>query len=146
MSLIIPRQTVEKFFKIEDVDQYKAAVFKELGKDLEKIEVLLNRVLVAVYIENEYMHGGKKFAIAKTVDNAAESIWQGKAALVLKCGPLAFADDTHTSFANQTVKPGNWVSFKIGNSSQIELKKIPCRIVMDQHIEAIYHDPRIVTS
>lgn len=145
MAVIIPRETIEKFSKIESIEEYRDQVLNQIG-DLSAIEVLLNRVLVAVYIENEYFWGGQKRSIAKTTDRSAESIWQGKPALVLKVGPLAFQDDSQQSFAGQSVKAGDWVTFKIGNSSQIEIRSIPCRIVQDVYIEAVYRDPRIVTS
>jgi co-chaperonin GroES (HSP10) len=140
MPLVVPRRSLEELSKCNTPEEFTDLVFKKI--DVDKIEVLLNRILTAVYIENEITPGG----IIKPTETIAESIWQGKAALVLKVGPAAFEDDTSSSFYGQSVKPGDWVSFRAGNCSQIEISKIPCRIVEDRYIEAIYHDPRMVTS
>lgn len=140
MPLVIPRKTIEKFSQFHDLDEYKKAVFAQI--DLDNFEVILNRVLCAVYLSNEKTRGG----IILPTDQKAEDIWQGKPALVLKLGPTAFVDSSGYSFAGQMLAVGDWVTFKIGNADQIELNEYPCRVVSDSWIYGKVADPRMVTS
>jgi co-chaperonin GroES (HSP10) len=141
MRAVIPRATLERFSKFADPQELKDYILDTVG-DLSDIEIMLNRVLVAVYIQHEKTAGG----IIKPLENIAEDIWQGKPGLVLAKGPLAFKSDDARYFGDQSVNRGDWVSFRIGAASQIEIKSIPCRIVLDEYIEAKYQDPRMVTS
>jgi co-chaperonin GroES (HSP10) len=140
MHLVIPRQTIEKFSKINDIDTYVKEVNAQVKPN--DIDVYLNRILCAVYISSEKTPGG----IYRPHDNIAEDIWQGKIALVLKVGKSAFKDTAEIQFDGMGVKPGDWVSFKIGNSTQVEYNHYPCRIVLDHYIETRLPDPRILTS
>ena len=68
----------------------KRALLDSIGSDwLDSIEIFHNQVLVATYIEPEKTRGG----IIRPDRTLAENRFQGKAALVLKMGPLAFVDD-----------------------------------------------------
>lgn len=140
MALKVPSKTVEKFSKIQDIEEWKAEVFKQI--DLSKIDIYLNRVLCAVYLSHHVTPGG----IIVPQSNKQEDIWQGKPCLVLKVGPTAFRDSADVSFHDMSVAPGDWVTFKIGQSSQLELFDFPCRIVSDHWIESRIADPRMVTS
>ena len=140
MPLALPRQAVEKFSQITEIKKFIDAVFKQVKP--EDIDITLNRVLCAAYISSERTKGG----IIRPADTVAEDIWQGKAALVLKLGPSAFVDTNDITFGNFIVNPGDWVTFKVGNSSQIEINGYPCRIVSDHYIESKVPDPRVVTS
>ena len=140
MPLALPRQAVEKFSQITDIEKFIDAVFKQVKP--HAIDVALNRVLCAAYISSERTKGG----IIKPQDLVAEDVWQGKAALVLKCGLSAFVDTADITFNGFYVNPGDWVTFKVGNSSQIEINGYPCRIVSDHYIESKVPDPRVVTS
>jgi len=140
MPLALPHEAVKKYSQITDLKQYIAEVFKQVMPDL--MDITLNRVLCAAYIASEKTAGG----IIKPQDLVAEDIWQGKAALVLKPGPSAFLDSPEVTFHGFLVNPGDWVTFKVGNSSQIEIRGYPCRIVADHFIESRVLDPRAVTS
>jgi co-chaperonin GroES (HSP10) len=131
---------VKKYSQITDLKKYIAEVFAQVMPEM--VDLPLNRILCAAYIGSEKTAGG----IIKPTDTVAEDIWQGKAALVLKCGPAAFLDTDQITFHDFTVNPGDWVTFKVGNSSQIELRGYPCRIVTDHYIESKVPDPRMVTS
>lgn len=141
MPVALPRETLERFSQIVEPDDFAAAVFDQLG-DLDHIEVMLNRVLCATYIGHEKTAGG----IIKPQPVVAEDIWQNKCALVIKTGPAAFISDSVRNFFSQNVEKGDWAVFKVGNSSQVEINGVPCRIVYDEHIEVIVTDPRMVTS
>ena len=140
MPLALPRDAVTKYSQITDLKKWIVEVFNQVRP--EDIDISLNRVLCAAYISNERTSGG----IIRPHENVAEDIWQGKAALVLKCGPAAFVDTPDVTFHGFTVNPGDWVTFKVGNASQIEFNKYPCRIVADHFIETKVLDPRMVTS
>jgi co-chaperonin GroES (HSP10) len=140
MSLALPTKAVEKYSKITDLKTYIAEVFAQVMP--EHIDIPMNRVLCAAYITYEKTAGG----IILTTEKKGEDIWQGKAALVLKCGPAAFVDTPEITFHGFNVSPGNWVTFKVGNSSQIEIRGYPCRIVSDHYIETKLIDPRHITS
>ena len=140
MPLALPHEAVKKYSQITDLKKYIAEVFKQVMPDM--VDVALNRVLCAAYINSERTPGG----IIKPQDLVAEDVWQGKAALVLKPGPSAFLDTADITFHGFTVLPGEWITFKVGNSSQVELRGYPCRIVSDHYIESKILDPRMVTS
>lgn len=141
MPLVLPRQQLKALAETNTPEEFAQLVHQHIG-DLAKITVALNRVLTAVYIGSEKTAGG----VYKPQSAAEEDVYQGKVALVLKCGPSAFKDDSQTSFWGLDVRPGMWVTFRIGNSSQIEVNRIPCRLVMDHHVEMVFADPRMVTS
>jgi len=140
MPLALPRQAVDKYSKITDLKKYIDEAFRQIRP--ENIDIPLNRILCAAYIDSERTKGG----IIRPSENVGEAIWQGKAALVIKCGPAVCVDTNDITFQGFTINPGDWVTFKVGNSSQIEINGYPCRIVSDHFIESKISDPRIITS
>lgn len=140
MPLALPRQAISTYSKITDLAAYITAVNRQVRP--EEIDICLNRVLCAAYISNEMTKGG----IIRPTDVVAEDIWQGKPALVLKVGPSAFKDTPDITFDGFMLHPGEWVTFKVGNSSQIEIHGYPCRIVMDHYIESRIPAPQWITS
>ena len=142
MPLVLPQRTLEEFSKLRSPGEFRELVMSRI--DTSQIEVTLNRVLCAVYVQPERTAGG----IIKPVSAMEEDVLQGKACLILKVGPAAFRDDTHTSFygLRDKAKPGVWCSFRLGNASLIEISRIPCRVVMDDKIELIFPDANWVTS
>lgn len=137
-GVAIPLKTVERLSKLDDPEDFKNAINEMIGNDIPV--VMLNRILCATHIESERTPGG----IYKPVHVSAESIWQGKAFLVIEVGPAAFVDDTNTSFYGQKVKKGDWVVFKGNHGTILEVNKVPCRIVEDRYVELIISDPRSV--
>lgn len=140
MALALPIKTIDEFSSIKDPEEFKRIALEKINVD--QVDVFLNRVLTIVYIGYERTAGG----IIKPHDTKAEDIYQGKVALVLKVGPTAFVSDATHDFHGMFVARGNWVTFRIGNSSQIEISKVPCRLVSDHYIELRVSDPRMVTS
>lgn len=139
-QVALPRKAIDKFSKFATPQEFAAEVFKQVK--LDEIDITLNRILCAAYITHEVTRGG----IIRPHDTVAEDIWQGKAALVLKVGPVAFRDSPDVTFLGFSVLPGDWVTFKVGNSSLIEINDFPCRIVLDHYIESRVKDPRMITS
>lgn len=131
--------TLEKLARADDP---KSALIAEVG-DLSKIELMSNRVLVAIYIAPEKTKGG----IIRASQTIAEDVWQATVGLVLKKAALAFKDDeaTKTYFHGQDVKVGDWVVFRPGDAKRIQLNGVDCRFVEDISIDMIISDPEIVT-
>ena len=76
--------------KIEQISQSsdpRAAIIKAVG-DLSGARVTADLVLLGTYIRNEKTAGG----IIRPQENLKEDEYQGKVGLVLKKGPLAYAD------------------------------------------------------
>ena len=147
MGVAVPLKTLSFLSGLDDPEEFKVEVNRMIGNAMP--EVLLNRVLCAVYIASEKMSdvvGPQGQRLVRTLDAVKEDIWQGKPCLVLKVGPAAFVDDAAMSFYGQKVKPGDWVTFKMVHATQQEINRMPCRIIEDRFIEAIFHDPRHVTS
>lgn len=140
MALLLPRQTLKELAALNSPEEFSEFVFKRI--DLSKITVSLNRVLTAVYIASERTAGG----IIKPMSAVEEEVYQGKPCLVLKCGPAAFQDDSRVSFYDFRAKPGMWCTFRMGNATQIEINNVACRMILDDKIEAVFSDPRMVTS
>ena len=123
----------------------KKALLDAVG-DIRGIEMLHNLVLVATYIEPEKTAGG----IIKPDRTLQENRFQGKGALVLKLGPLAFKDDSVHKFGGITVKEGDWVMVR--PSDGLELFAVDatgkagtsCRVFTDLNIIARLADPALV--
>lgn len=139
MTLAVSSRTVEELSKHTTPDEFKTKVMALVG-DLGGVEVLFNMVLIAIYIRPEVTVRG----IIRPHQNVQEDIWQGKAGLVLKCGPNAFQDDEETSFYGQNVTPGEWCVFKVGDAWSLDIKSVPCRLVRDSGIKLKVKDPSIV--
>lgn len=140
MAVAVPHKTLEILSRIFDPEAWKAEIFRMFGN--QKPKLAANQVLCAVYIEHEKTAGG----IIKPQEVVAEDIWQGKPCMVVDKGPAAFVDNEAVSHYGFNAEPGDWVTFKIGNCTQIEVNKVPCRIIEDRFIQANWPDPRMVTS
>lgn len=139
MGLVIPRETVEKFSKIADPVVLRKTILEMLG-DVSGIQIMFNRVLVAIYIRPETTKGG----IIRPHDNVLEDLWQGKVGLIVKLGQDAFVDDATVSFHGQRCEVGDWVGFKIGDTWELVVKGVPCRLIEDAHVRARLTDPTYV--
>lgn len=114
--------------------------------DISGIEMFHNLVLVATYIEPEKTAGG----IIKPDRTLAENRFQGKCALVLKLGPLAFKDDNIARFGGMTIAAGDWVMVR--PSDGWELFTVDsgtstgtcCRIFEDVNIKGRVSDPAMI--
>lgn len=131
--------TLEKLARAADP---KRALIDEAG-DLSKIELMSNKVLVAIYIAPEKMKSG----LIRAAQTIAEDVWQGTVGLVLKKSKIAFKDDeaTKTYFHGEDVRVGDWVVFRPGDAKRIQLNGVDCRFVEDTTIDMIVDDPEIVT-
>src|ERR1044072_8762696 len=85
-------------------DDPKQAIMSHLH-NIDEIDVFHNLVLVATYIQPEKTSGG----VYLPDKSLLEDRFQGKCALVLKMGPLAFKDDKVAKFGGVKVEVGDWV-------------------------------------
>lgn len=115
------------------------------GRHLD-IEMFHNKVLVATYIEPEKTKGGIILA-----DRTLQEVrFQGKSALVLRLGPLAFKDDNIAKFGGVELKEGDWVMVR--PSDGLELFAVDqsgragtsCRVFSDVDIIARLKDPESI--
>lgn len=124
----------------------KAALVESLQGRHLGIQMFHGNVLVATYIEPEKTAGG----IIKPDRTLAENRFQGKGALVLRMGPLAFKDDNIAKFGGAELKEGDWVMvrpsdgfelFAVDSSGQAGTS---CRVFKDVDIIARLDDPALV--
>lgn len=123
----------------------KKALLDAVG-DISGIEMLHNLVLVATYIEPEKTAGG----IYKPDNSLLEGRFQGKGALVLKKGPLAFVDDSIAKFGGLEVNEGDWVMVRPSDGLEMFVGEagsrhgIACRVFEDTQIKARLADPSCI--
>ncbi len=131
--------TLEKLARADDP---KKALIAEVG-DLSGIELMSNRVLVAIYIAPEKTKGG----IFRATQSLKEDVWQATVGLVLKKANLAFRDDeaTKTYFHGQDVQVGDWVVFRPGDAKRIQVNGVDCRFVEDVTIDMVISNPDLIT-
>jgi len=121
----------------------KLEILNKVG-DLEGVDVFGSDVLVALYLRPQKTKSGIILADA-TRD---EDRWQGKAGLVLKLGPTAYADEEGNKFRD--IKEGDWVVFRpsdgwpvtLNSSASIVSKDaVSCRVITDIHIRMRISSP-----
>lgn len=110
-----------------DVDP-ATEIFNQIG-DLSRVEVMFGRVLVAVYMRPKTTASG----IHLPDQTRDEDEYQGKAALVLKLGKMAFVDTKDVEFHGESVEVGDWIAMRPSDGQPITINKVKCRIVQDVH-------------
>jgi hypothetical protein len=132
----------------------KKALLDKIGSDLDQVEVFHNLVLVATYIAPpRIMKGpnGEDVVFHRTDRAHEEDRFQGKCALVLKCGPLAFKDDSVAKFGGVTVEPGDWIYLNpVADGRELFLggeqakEGVSCRLVEDTKIKGRVAHPSMI--
>lgn len=128
--------------RLAEAQNPKIALITELG-DLSKIELLSNRILLAIYIAPSKTKGG----IIRATQTIKEDIFQGTVGLVVKKGRTAFKDEpeTKTYFHDQGVEVGDWVVFRPGDAKRVQINGVDCRMVEDTLIDMVIADPEVIT-
>lgn len=116
------------------------SLLDELDGRQDAIKPLGSGVLVAVYVRPNKTKGG----ILLTDKSQDEDKFQGKVGLVLKLGPLAFADDDTHRFGGDIPQPGDWVVYNVGETFAFNMGDVRCRIVEDVAVRAITSRPDMV--
>lgn len=109
--------------------------------DISQFEVFHNKILVAIYHRPESLDFGNGKKLLLPDQTRKEDEWQGKVALVLKLGPLAFKDDEHNKFEGQKVEPGEWIASRPSDGWSLKVNGVPCRMLEESHIQARVKHP-----
>ncbi len=120
-------------------DPHKA-IIDFVAPFLDKVHIGTAKLLVATFRQPEKTAGG----LIKTQKFLDEDKFQGITGLVLKVGPLAFADDGRVKFGGFKVEPFQWVIYKPENGRAIELRGLHCRIIEDVNVDALADDPELL--
>jgi len=107
--------------------------------DLSKIKVFNNHILCAVYKRPEKLASG----LHLPDQVRKEDDFQGKVALVLKKGPLAFVDDDRTAFGGQNVEVGDWVVVRSSDGWKLNINGHLCHMIQDVQIKLAIPEPDI---
>lgn len=124
----------------------KQALLDSLAGRHRGIEMFHSNVLVATYIEPDKTPGG----IIKPDRTLAENRFQGKGALVLRLGPLAFKDDNIAKFGGVKVEEGDWVMVRPSDGYELFAVDASggagtsCRVFEDVDIIARLSDPALI--
>lgn len=120
----------------------KQTLLDQIGKSVDKLNVLNTQILVAVYIRPEKTKGGIIMA-NKTRD---EDRYQSKVGLILKKGPTAFVEnDEKKWFGDLEFKEHDWIVFRPSDGWAITVNGVLCRMLEDvsvkmqiDHPDAVY--------
>jgi hypothetical protein len=136
MSLVLSANKIEQISQSSDP---KAAIIKAVG-DLSKVKVAADLVLLGTYIRNEKTSGG----IIRPLDTLKEDEYQGKVGLVLKTGPLAYADWEEGDAQGQTAELHTWVVYSIKDAWPVQINGTACRFIPYDKIRMQIPDPSMV--
>lgn len=116
-----------KIAQIIQAKDPKQAIIDAVG-DLSKQEVFSDLVLIGTYIRSEKAATASgKLILPK--EYLEEDEHQSKTGLILKTGPLAYADWEDDATRGQNAKLHTWVVFAIKDTWPIQVNGAPCRIV-----------------
>lgn len=129
-------EVVTRALKMRHILNPKQEITDDLAPYLSKLLVMNADVLLSPYVRSNKTAGGIHL-IDKTSD---EDIYQGKVALVVKMGPLAFKDDPERGikFIGRQPAIGDWVVYRLSDTSQFAIGKRTVRWIPDVSIKGIY--------
>jgi len=113
----------------------KQAHLHHLGEFTDK--VLHAQVVVMTYISPARTKGG----IILTQKAKEEDRFQGKAALVIAKGPLAFKDDGVAKFGGIDAKVGDWVFVRPSDGMEFFFNGCSLRLFEDVNVRMVIDDP-----
>jgi len=116
--------------------QSTAEEIRESIGDISGLEIFHNQILVGIYMRGSKI--GNIFIPEKTQD---EDKWQGKVGMVLKKGPLAFANDSTNDFKGQDVSEGDWLMYRVSDGYSVDINGVHCRLLEDVHIKGRVANP-----
>ena len=100
------------------------------------------QVLIGIYVRPQKTKGG----IILTDDYREEDVYQGKAGLILKMGPMKMDEKDADFFGDKAPQVGDWVMYRPSDGFPMEFgNKQKCRILSDRRqIKAILASPDMV--
>lgn len=115
-------------------------ITKAVG-DITQLELTGVQVLVGTYLRPPKTSGG----IILTDKLRDEDLYQGKTGLVLKAAPGAFVDGgPDTKFNGFSVKPGDWIFYRVADGFSLTINGHHCRILEDVHVRGRLPNPDMV--
>jgi len=128
--------------KIEQISQAsnpREAIIVAVG-DLSGAKVAADLVLLGTYIRNEKTAGG----IIRPTEVLKEDEYQGKVGLVLKTGPMAYADWEDDATRGQMAQLHTWVVYAIKDAWPVQINGTACRFVPYDKIRMQTPTPQMV--
>lgn len=107
----------------------RADLLKKIG-DISGFTLYNNQVLIGIYERPEKTAKG----IILTQTSRAEDKYQGKAALILKMGPVAFAS-TDGYFTDGGPQVGDWIAIRPSDGWPININGTLCRMLVDEAVK-----------
>ena len=101
----------------ENIEEARKEIIDAVG-DLSGVHIYGNQILVAPYVRPAVTAKGFKTSMAMQ----REDVWQGKASMVLKLGPVAFKDVDPDTFGGILPKPGDFIFSRVQDTFQIDIK------------------------
>lgn len=114
---------------MKHVTDPKDDLLKKLG-DLSGYTLYNNMLLCALYERPEMTKGG----IVLTQTQRAEDKYQGKAALIVKAGPVAFAS-ANGYFTEGGPVVGDWIAIRPSDGWPIQINGVQCRMLVDEQVK-----------
>lgn len=95
---------------------------------LKGVEIPGNQVLLAIYERPQKTAGG----IHLTDAYRAEDKYQGKAALVVAKGPMAYDEGYRKNHGDMPVEIGDWIVIRPSDGWPVTVNKVLCRMIHDE--------------
>jgi co-chaperonin GroES (HSP10) len=128
--------------KMEHTRDPKDDIFENVKDYIDDVKITGAQVLVGVYVRPSRTAGG----IELPDSYRDEDIYQGKAGVILKMGPLPFNQNDDDFFGGKFPKVGDWVVYRPSDGFPLQLEnKQNCRLLSDRFkIKAIVPRPDLV--
>jgi hypothetical protein len=135
----MPVLSASKIEQISQSENPRQAIIDAVGS-LDGQIVFSDLVLVGTYIRNEKTSGG----IIRPTEVLKEDEYQSKVGLVLKAGPLAYADWEDDAVRGHNARIYTWVVFAIKDTWPVQINGTPCRFVPYDKLRMRLTDPTLV--
>lgn len=108
-------------------DKDPATLIHEQLGDIDDVDVFNDRILLAIYERPEKTAGG----VLLTQTSRAEDQFQGKAAMIVKMGPIAVLKEDDRGGA---LNVGDWVAIRPSDGWPVRINKQMCRLVSEKDV------------
>lgn len=110
-------------------------IYDALG-DIDDVDVFNDRILLAIYERPEQTKGG----VLLTQTSRAEDQFQGKAAMIVKMGPVAVLKAVDRGDA---LNVGDWVAIRPSDGWPVRINKQMCRLVSEKDVHLRLNSPDV---
>ena len=120
--------------RMKHAEDPREKILKEVAEWIDEFTVYHNQILLAVYNRAEHALMTES-SIILPQRTASEDEHQGKAALVLKKGPMAFVDEGDIQFHGQNIEVGDWIAIRPSDGWPLKIYETGCRVVRDVDVK-----------